>query len=223
MCTAPRRNSKATPRGAAGAQFPGKLHDLMTYTEHQGLEHIISWVENGLSIMVHDPEKLLEILPHFGFGQTKYRSFQRQLNMWHWERIVDGPFKGGWRHPYFVRGNRLLCCYMSRHRVTDPSIPDEVVAACSTQVALGLSCSKRTTSPLTTSISVVSIDQMDPNQTSENQEVLLTDDMFGDDAFEPLPINFGYSLMEQPGNSPEALIWDIDPTPIREPLPIALA
>lgn len=130
MGSAPENDTGNTPRGAAGSQFPGKLHDLMTYTEQQGLEHIISWVQNGFAIMVHDPEKLLEILPLFGFGQTKYRSFQRQLNMWHWERIADGPFKGGWKHPYFLRGNKLLCSYMSRRMLCDPSIPTELLVKC---------------------------------------------------------------------------------------------
>eukprot|EP00934_Nitzschia_sp_Nitz4_P007270 Nitzschia sp. Nitz4//scaffold22_size323478//177028//177804//NITZ4_000545-RA/size323478-processed-gene-0.469-mRNA-1//-1//CDS//3329543049//7260//frame0 len=112
---------KIQSRGSASVQFPGKLHDLMTYTDRQGLDHIISWVQNGTALMVHNPEKLLEILPMFGFGQTKYRSFQRQLNMWHWERIVDGPYKGAWRHPYFVRGNKTLCRFMSRHLFSNNS------------------------------------------------------------------------------------------------------
>lgn len=42
--------------------------------------------------------------------------------MWHWERIVDGPFKGGWVHPYFIRGNKLLCRYMSRHGIHTPDV-----------------------------------------------------------------------------------------------------
>lgn len=36
-------------------------------------------------------------------------------NMWHWERIISGPYKGGWTHPCFVRGNKVLCSYMSRN------------------------------------------------------------------------------------------------------------
>jgi hypothetical protein len=77
--------------------------------------------------MVHDPERLLEILPIF-FGQTKYRSFQRQLNMWHFERILDGPYKGAFVHPFFVRGNKSSCARMSRHippnQVLAASLPD---------------------------------------------------------------------------------------------------
>lgn len=122
MGSAPRNGLQNPARGAASAQFPGKLHDLMTFTEREGLDNVISWVQNGRAILVHDPEKLLQILPHFGFSQTKYRSFQRQLNMWHWERILDGPFKGGWIHPYFIRGNKVLCSFMSRHGIPKLSI-----------------------------------------------------------------------------------------------------
>lgn len=35
--------------------------------------------------------------------------------MWHWVRILKGPYKGGWAHPYFIRGNRSLCDSMSRY------------------------------------------------------------------------------------------------------------
>jgi hypothetical protein len=120
---------KASFRGGSETQFPGKLHDMMTYVEHQGLMYIISWIRNGRAFMVHDPEKLLEILPTF-FGQTKYRSFQRQLNMWHFQRILDGPDKGAFVHPFFVRGNKLLCGRMSRHvppnQALAASLPDLV-------------------------------------------------------------------------------------------------
>lgn len=94
--------------------FPGKLHDLMSFVEKQGLESAISWVMNGRAFLIRDPEKLVELLPKF-FSQTKYRSFRRQLNMWHFERVLDGPNRGAFHHPYFVRGNKSLCSYMSRH------------------------------------------------------------------------------------------------------------
>ena len=64
--------------------------------------------------MINDPDRLLEILPMF-FGQTKYRSFRRQLNMWHFERLLVGPDKGAFVHPFFIRGNKALCSFMSRH------------------------------------------------------------------------------------------------------------
>ena len=99
--------------GAEG-KFPGKLHDMMDFVESNGLDFIVSWVRNGRAIKVHDPQKMVEILPLF-FDQTKYRSFQRQLNMWSFERIMEhGPDKGAFRHPLFVRGKKSLCKTMNR-------------------------------------------------------------------------------------------------------------
>jgi hypothetical protein len=87
---------------------------MMTYVELVGLEHIVSWIHNGRGFMVHNPGKMVEILPLF-FSQTQYRSFSRQLNMWHFERILDGHCKGAFVHPYFLKGQKLLCGKMSRH------------------------------------------------------------------------------------------------------------
>ena len=95
-------------------RFPGKLHDLLEYVEREGLQFIISWIREGRAVMVHNSEKLVEILPLF-FGQTKYRSFQRQLNMWSFERIQEGPEKGAFWHPYFIRGMKSLCQNISRN------------------------------------------------------------------------------------------------------------
>jgi hypothetical protein len=101
-------------RSGSEAQFPGKLHDMMRFVEEGALESIISWELNGYGIKINMPERLVEILPLF-FGQTKYRSFRRQLNMWHFHRILEGPNKGVFVHPYFVQHNRDLCAQMSRH------------------------------------------------------------------------------------------------------------
>jgi len=75
----PQHHTPKNNRGAASAQFPGKLHDMITFAEAEGLSYIISFVQSGTAIMVHDPDRLMQILPHFGFCQTQYRSFQRQL------------------------------------------------------------------------------------------------------------------------------------------------
>ena len=94
--------------------FPGRLYDLLEYVESQSLDYIVSWVRNGTAFMVHKPDELLKLLSFF-FGQTKYRSFTRQLNMWYFEREEYGPYKGAFSHPYFVKNHKELCAKMSRH------------------------------------------------------------------------------------------------------------
>jgi hypothetical protein len=86
---------------------------MMQYVVAKGMESVMSWVLGGRGFKIHDPDKLVEILSLF-FGQTKYASFRRQLKMWDFERIVHGPNKGTFMHPYFVGGNRALCASMSR-------------------------------------------------------------------------------------------------------------
>ena len=64
--------------GSAESKFPGDLHDMMSYIEDNGLEHIASWVLDGRGFMIHDPAKLEKIMPLF-FKHEKYRSFRRQV------------------------------------------------------------------------------------------------------------------------------------------------
>jgi hypothetical protein len=97
---------------------------MMAYVDAEGLDSVISWVLNGRGFHIHDPDKLVDILPLF-FGHTKYRSFRRQLNMWHFERILEGPNKGTFIHPYFVKENKSLCSYMSRQIFTKHHTKDE--------------------------------------------------------------------------------------------------
>jgi hypothetical protein len=128
MCVSPstqmepkKRNSTGFSSSSPHQLFPGKLHDLMTYVERNYLEAAISWVCDGRAILVNDPETLVDLLPIF-FGQTKYRSFQRQLNLWHFEKVLDGPTRGAFRHPYFLKGKKELCSHMSRgHHKNAPS------------------------------------------------------------------------------------------------------
>ncbi len=112
--------NKKKKRSGNGSQFPGRLHDLMEYVEEKRIDNVIGWVLDGRGFIVHDPDRLMELLPLF-FSQTKYRSFSRQLNMWHFERIEHGPSKGAFIHPYFVRGNRELSHAMSRHASLKPA------------------------------------------------------------------------------------------------------
>jgi HSF-type DNA-binding len=50
------------------------------------------------------------------FRQTRYTSFQRQLNLYRFTRIASGPDKNGYHHPYFLRGREDLT-----HRI--PRLP----------------------------------------------------------------------------------------------------
>jgi HSF-type DNA-binding len=48
------------------------------------------------------------------FRQSRYTSFQRQLNMYRFTRIANGPDKNGYHHPYFLRGREDLTRHILR-------------------------------------------------------------------------------------------------------------
>lgn len=96
------------------AKFPMKLHQMLQEVEEQGNAHIVSWHLDGSSFRVPNQFKFVElVLPHY-FSQTQYRSFQRQVNHYGFERIVTGPFVGFYHHSLFLRDNKKLCHEMKR-------------------------------------------------------------------------------------------------------------
>lgn len=59
--------------------FPQRLFLLLKLVEDKGLDHIVSWVNDGSAFKVHDLKKFQdELLPKY-FSTKKYASFTRQL------------------------------------------------------------------------------------------------------------------------------------------------
>jgi hypothetical protein len=89
--------------------FTLKLHACLNDAQFEGFEHIISW-QNETLFKVHDVDAFSKlIMPRYFKSQTRYRSFQRQLNLYEFERITSGIFKGAYGHLLFHRGRRELC------------------------------------------------------------------------------------------------------------------
>ena len=67
-------------------QFPAKLYEMLEAVDGLGLLHVVSWLPDGRSFQVKDPTQFMDlVVPRF-FKATKYRSFQRQLNLWGFHR-----------------------------------------------------------------------------------------------------------------------------------------
>jgi hypothetical protein len=82
----------------------------------EGKENVVSWLPDGNAFKVHNvPEFVSNILPSY-FKQTKYKSFQRQLNLWGFERLTSGPDKGAYYHKEFLRDEPDLCRNLTRQR-----------------------------------------------------------------------------------------------------------
>lgn len=92
--------------------FPLKLHQMLQDSKSHGREHIICWDPDGKSFKVHQPDQFVaEVMPKY-FNQTKYRSFQRMLNLYNFKKIIVGPMRGGYIHPKFHRDKKELCSTM---------------------------------------------------------------------------------------------------------------
>ena len=98
-------------------QFPWKLHLILDRAKMAGHTNIISWTKSGTSFFVHDEREFSrEIMPFF-FSSSKYRTFQRSLQMWGFALVSAGPEKGAYFHPSFIQGNPHLCYSMTRVKV----------------------------------------------------------------------------------------------------------
>jgi hypothetical protein len=110
----PQSNKPVTRNGARGGvstPFPDKLHRIL---ESHEFDEFISWQPNGRSFILHDVQGFVtSVMPIF-FKQTKFRSFQRQLNLYEFKRISFGTYIGGYYHPKFLRNQPELCKEMTR-------------------------------------------------------------------------------------------------------------
>lgn len=115
-------NSFVGMRVSSGLPFPFKLHAMLDNATDGGYETIVSWSgENGF--LVHDKDAFVaDIIPKY-FSQTKYRSFQRLLNMWGFQRLREGPRKGAYYHEQFQRGNPSLCGSMKCEKIKNKAPP----------------------------------------------------------------------------------------------------
>lgn len=104
-------------KNASSNQFPIKLYGMLTILGDLGLDHIVAWKSHGRAFQVYDTDLFLEkILPRF-FKQTKITSFQRQLNLYGFRRILHGRDTGSYYHELFLRGKPFLCKGMFRTKI----------------------------------------------------------------------------------------------------------
>lgn len=120
-CSNPQNNklvARKGPRGGVSNPFPYKLYKIL---ESREFDDIISWQPNGRSFILHDTQGFVDsVMPKY-FKQSKFRSFQRQLNLYEFERIIFGPDTGGYFHPKFLRDHPELCKSMTRIAVKSAS------------------------------------------------------------------------------------------------------
>lgn len=108
---------EAIARGGVATPFPWKLHEMLEDAAKEGNESIVSWQSHGYSFLVHKPKLFVEkIMPTY-FNQSKFASFQRQLNLYGFQRLTAGRDKGAYYHSCFVRHQVSLCRGMVRQKI----------------------------------------------------------------------------------------------------------
>jgi len=107
--------------------FPFKLHSILENSGASGQESIISWLPSGKAFKIHKPKEFADaIMPQY-FNQTKYRSFQRQLYIYGFDRIKDKQSDdyGAYYHELFIRGASDLCLDMQRKKIKGTGLSNE--------------------------------------------------------------------------------------------------
>mmetsp|Transcript_31020 Transcript_31020/g.74944 ORF Transcript_31020/g.74944 Transcript_31020/m.74944 type:complete len:518 (-) Transcript_31020:411-1964(-) len=113
-------------KGGVSTPFPWKLHIMLEAIDKEGDTNVVTWLSHGKAFIVHKPKDFVnEIMPKF-FNQSKYASFQRQLNLYGFQRLLTGPDKGAYYHGCFVRGQPSLCKGMIRQKVKGTKVRRQI-------------------------------------------------------------------------------------------------
>jgi len=107
--------------------FPFKLHSILESAGTSGKESIISWLPSGKAFKIHKPKEFADVIMPQYFNQTKYRSFQRQLYIYGFDRVKDKSSDdyGAYFHELFIRGASDLCLDMQRQKIKGTGLSNE--------------------------------------------------------------------------------------------------
>jgi len=114
-------------KGGVAVPFPWRLHDVLEYSHEHGLQNILAWSADGKEFSIRNSGAFVKrIMPRF-FSQTKYASFQRQLNLYGFQRNRKSKHSC-YHHDYFVRGQKQLLVNMVRCKIkgTGPKRKDPI-------------------------------------------------------------------------------------------------
>ncbi|GKZ00975.1 hypothetical protein MPSEU_001049000 [Mayamaea pseudoterrestris] len=101
-------------RGGVASHFPERLHQMLLDVQDNDQTDIVSFLSHGRAFSVHDMDRFVsEVLPKY-FKQSKWNSFARQLSLYGFIRIANGPDAGGYWHELFLQSRPSLCLHMRR-------------------------------------------------------------------------------------------------------------
>jgi len=157
--------------------FAWKLYEMLE-TVHRGNNqidtNIVSWVDNGTAFKVHKLQQFVDKIVPTYFKQTKYKSFQRQLYFYGFQRVSSSSSSsssstssseqkqkrgqqqtktvGSYRHPMFVRGNKTLCLSMVPKKNKSSKSSSKIKSFVGTSTATATATATTTATTVTTSV-----------------------------------------------------------------------
>jgi len=87
--TATGPTSVTTRQREAPPVFPARLHMLLNEAEKKGFGNVIRWLPDGKGFQVFSREMMQEVVIPLYFGATKWKSFQRQMNLYGFRSMRD--------------------------------------------------------------------------------------------------------------------------------------
>ena len=97
--------------------FPQKVHKMLSELEKtENGKKIAGWIPDGRAFFIHNQDDFVkDVMPKY-FRMQQFSSFQRQLNLYGFQRIPKGPLKGSYYHRLFIRGEPQFCFRIRRSR-----------------------------------------------------------------------------------------------------------
>ena len=83
-------------RNGRSGKFPQKLHQMLADLDQQGRSDIASFVKHGRAFAIHKPTEFAKEVMAKYFRMSRFSSFQRQLNLYDFQRITEGSDKGAY-------------------------------------------------------------------------------------------------------------------------------
>ncbi|CAB9505536.1 shock factor protein 4 [Seminavis robusta] len=104
------------------ASFPMMLYKMLADIEELAQKHpemkrlrkIVRWLDHGMAFKVYDRKRFISIVMPTWFIRLKHTSWIRQLNLYGFDRIQEGPDKGAIYHEKFLRGQPDLARGMEK-------------------------------------------------------------------------------------------------------------
>lgn len=101
-----------------GESFPMVLLRILGDLEATGTSDVASFVAGGDAFLIRSPKVFQDtVLPRYFPRMGSFGSFQRQLNLYDFRRISEGPHRGAYTHPLFRRHMPMLSKEMKRTKI----------------------------------------------------------------------------------------------------------